>query len=465
MEFDDFSPKCSICEDCVGIYKCPSCSVRTCSLKCCSSHKLQSGCTGKRNKSSYVPLSTFNESTLINDYHFLEDVLQSKISSKRLLNNGSGSSSNGNDRSAQRKNRASVLDPCHPWQAAVHSVTTEENVQVPVRENEHVLSKQDLSSYTPAVKKLVKAAEVRGTHLVVMPSGMSRRMSNTTRFQHKNDKIFWKVHMVFLLTADFTPQSLLELAGDHNRDFVCPEGPGGAVVSSVLTEVEENTTISELLSRLVDPSQGKTLLAHALRPIRRQRDGLRCVIQRLPSRADNLRFIEIPIDFSLKDCLKGKTVIEYPTIIVGPAAYTGRLNTLVTELAAPVSEKPMNALATGEAVDVTHNQEGQACCHADSSTNQRDELNNNHSIEDKDGHVDDDDRGGVICEPPWKMQRVQSRRWDDSLTGLEKESLEEDCEEDEEYEVDEDFLASLKELEGTDIAGLQAVVMREELLD
>lgn len=43
----------------------------------------KTGCDGKRDKTAYVPVSQFKEETLKSDYHFLEDVLQTRQSAKR----------------------------------------------------------------------------------------------------------------------------------------------------------------------------------------------------------------------------------------------------------------------------------------------------------------------------------------------------------------------------------------------
>ena len=52
------------CEECKikdAIYQCPGCSVRTCSLQCCVCHKERTGCSGKRNRGAYLPLSGMSD--------------------------------------------------------------------------------------------------------------------------------------------------------------------------------------------------------------------------------------------------------------------------------------------------------------------------------------------------------------------------------------------------------------------
>lgn len=69
---------CEMCGVDEGRYKCPRCSMFTCSLSCCNQHKKTNHCSGKRDKTAFVDLQDYSETHLRSDFHFLEDVLQSK---------------------------------------------------------------------------------------------------------------------------------------------------------------------------------------------------------------------------------------------------------------------------------------------------------------------------------------------------------------------------------------------------
>lgn len=78
---------CVICDEAAAKYTCPGCQARTCSLACVQRHKVevrdrdvgrrglavpsspgdaaQSNCTGKRNRTAYVPLSEFSDAELM----------------------------------------------------------------------------------------------------------------------------------------------------------------------------------------------------------------------------------------------------------------------------------------------------------------------------------------------------------------------------------------------------------------
>jgi hypothetical protein len=65
--------KCEICKEVIHKYKCPACAVKTCSLKCCKTHKELYSCNGQRDKTKFVKLNEFSERELMNDYNFLEE--------------------------------------------------------------------------------------------------------------------------------------------------------------------------------------------------------------------------------------------------------------------------------------------------------------------------------------------------------------------------------------------------------
>ena len=68
------SPLCAICSNEPPKYTCPRCSTKSCSLACSKAHKAQTGCTGERDRTAFVPMNEYDYGTLVNDYSFLEDV-------------------------------------------------------------------------------------------------------------------------------------------------------------------------------------------------------------------------------------------------------------------------------------------------------------------------------------------------------------------------------------------------------
>lgn len=56
---------CEECKEKPSKYKCPGCSVRSCSLNCVKAHKQRASCSGKRSQTHFVPLSQFDDNLLL----------------------------------------------------------------------------------------------------------------------------------------------------------------------------------------------------------------------------------------------------------------------------------------------------------------------------------------------------------------------------------------------------------------
>ncbi|PIN15587.1 hypothetical protein CDL12_11760 [Handroanthus impetiginosus] len=83
----DNKPQPVLCEECKinpSKYKCPGCSLRSCSLPCVNSHKQRTACAGKRPVTNFVPISQFDDNLLLSDYNMLEDVKRIADSAQRI---------------------------------------------------------------------------------------------------------------------------------------------------------------------------------------------------------------------------------------------------------------------------------------------------------------------------------------------------------------------------------------------
>ncbi len=137
---------CVECEAQTPIYQCPRCLLRTCSLECCNSHKKRTGCSGKRNRAEFVPVSRMTDGTMRNDYFFLEEVLQ------HIPRNGKRA----------RTNDASKIQ----------------------------------TTTSKKARRLLQQAERRGITLQIMPPMMVRHKSNSSWYCGPRDTITWKVEVI-----------------------------------------------------------------------------------------------------------------------------------------------------------------------------------------------------------------------------------------------------------------------------
>lgn len=403
---DPGSPEimCHLCEINAKLYKCPACSMITCSLKCCKEHKALKKCDGKRKRADYVELGKFTEQHLRSDFHFLEDVLQIRNNSGRIISETKGN--------AKKKSRVSNL----------HTISND-------------MAPQILTDHPPSVKKLVTAAKDRKTTVLIMPQGMTKRKTNCSAYHAKIDKIFWKVHIVFLMSQDFDMKDMLSPNLDSTKEFTIMGTPVASMLGTSVNRVDEMKTVESLLeNHFFQIQQGNELIRHALRPLRLKKDSLRCLLQILPSSASAPRFHEVPLSFTVRDALADKVVIEYPTLFIGPVDVTSSLLTLISD----ISDKDSATAACSSEV----------------------------GDQDKDSSSPSVDCTREQTKQPLPTASVTGEKRLRPEVGDEEEEGEESEEDDNDEPLGEDelaFLASLqKDLENADVETLKALISATE---
>lgn len=180
--------QCAVCKSSASLYKCPACSITTCSCECVKKHKIQSGCNGKRNRAEFVSKSGFTDKHLRSDYHFLEDTLQLRTSAQRTAGKSFGGG----------LNNKTVI------KSAEEGAHTMEQVMQPHKKGEGG------GQVSQSASKLVKGAKEHGVQLALMPFGMTKRKLNSSRY-HK------KVNYINLLLS---PCQYVVCASLHTHDII-----------------------------------------------------------------------------------------------------------------------------------------------------------------------------------------------------------------------------------------------------
>ncbi|KAK7287225.1 hypothetical protein RIF29_00368 [Crotalaria pallida] len=138
-----------ICEECKSNpskYKCPGCSIQSCSLPCVKSHRARTGCNGMRNQTQFVPLSQFDDNTLLSDYNLLEEMKRVADSARRMR--------------TQLRMHTYFKLPYH-------------------------------------LKSLRSAVWNRRAKLMFLPNGMSKRQKNQSRYNQRGKFISWTIEWRF----------------------------------------------------------------------------------------------------------------------------------------------------------------------------------------------------------------------------------------------------------------------------
>ncbi|XP_044491102.1 box C/D snoRNA protein 1 [Mangifera indica] len=137
---------CEECQENPSKYKCPGCSIRTCSLVCVKAHKHRIGCSGKRSVTQFIPLSQFNDNILLSDYNLLEEIKRVAESAQRLRDK---------------------------------------------------LCRHSYFKLPFHLRSLRNAAASRRTKLLLLPGGMTKREKNQTRYDQRKKSISWTVEWRF----------------------------------------------------------------------------------------------------------------------------------------------------------------------------------------------------------------------------------------------------------------------------
>ncbi|KAI9138628.1 hypothetical protein BKA69DRAFT_1017583, partial [Paraphysoderma sedebokerense] len=159
------------CEVCSGEnpkYKCPKCSIRTCSLECVKKHKSDIDCDGIRSKTHFVSLSQFDENQLMSDFSFLSEIT-------RTADN------------AIREN------------AVLPGPTTCVSKRRSKRPNN-----QPRLQYRQSL--LAKHARSRNTIVKFMSPGMERHEQNKSYYCNRSREIQWTIEFKFPTCSDYRIQ-------------------------------------------------------------------------------------------------------------------------------------------------------------------------------------------------------------------------------------------------------------------
>ncbi|XP_011860089.1 PREDICTED: box C/D snoRNA protein 1 isoform X2 [Vollenhovia emeryi] len=154
---------CEVCGAAKAQYTCPKCEVRTCSLTCVNVHKKELECNGIRDKTRFIPMTSFTDLDLLSDYRFLEEVNRSVDTKKR-----------------------------NPEMKYTRQITN-----LPVH-----------------LHKLRCAASYKKVSLLFMPQFFSRHKENTTYLNWKTNELFWRLEWIFPLAEN------VECIVERNLDSV-----------------------------------------------------------------------------------------------------------------------------------------------------------------------------------------------------------------------------------------------------
>lgn len=231
-----------------------------------------------------------SDQSVTSDFHFLEDVLRNVDTGKRVLKQTRAAGGSEFHQHNKRPRRMSLEDndeansaenavPSHPL---LNASRTQNLPVVPVTARHN----NNWSHVAPRWRHVAKhALEQRQTKILFMPNGMQRRLHNQTHL--KKDVLYWTIEWIFHSVGD----------------AVTAEKP-----ASVHITFDEST---ELRVALEHPQLQRHMLANGITVTT---ENVKFLIQQIPLKS----YAVISPSSTLRDVLKDRTVIEFPTIEIVP---------------------------------------------------------------------------------------------------------------------------------------------------
>ncbi|POR37407.1 Putative box C/D snoRNA protein [Tolypocladium paradoxum] len=167
---------CSICHVSAPKYKCPRCSIQTCSVACIMKHKAWSECSGERDPTTYIPRSQLCTVSGVNhDYNFLHSLGMSVERAERVLVGDKGLVQG---------------DELRPQTVQQVKWTTGRDGRKRKVMVTRVLNKAKGRKFERFLAQRLRQLNVE---MVCAPVGMERQKENSTTFNHRSRGINWQV--------------------------------------------------------------------------------------------------------------------------------------------------------------------------------------------------------------------------------------------------------------------------------
>ncbi|XP_064617000.1 box C/D snoRNA protein 1-like [Liolophura sinensis] len=146
--------------------------------------------------------------------------------------------------------------------------------------------RRDKSRY---LHKLVSQARKRRIDLQILPYNFEKRKSNTTVYWKREEKFMWHIEWVF----------------------------PGAGAKYTDNRVSEDTILEEALKRYLHPTESDPVIRHKLRDFVRVGTENCAICMRVEGACANTpRYHKLDMKETIGNNLKGKTIIEFPTLEV-----------------------------------------------------------------------------------------------------------------------------------------------------
>ena len=307
-------------------------------MACCRLHKQRDECSGKRDRTRFAAVKDFDDSQLLSDYRFFEDIAREQFVAQRVAEPLSGGKrvrsvtrhplDDGRMRTAGAVPGSETQEPAHaaevgdskgkeglvgePVESAAAergeagaASTTSAAASGGERSASQAHSERKVRKFgTPQLPRALQHVELackkRGIRWTAMPRGMTRRETNKTFYNVKDDLLKWSVAFRCELAA----------LGD---DSAATKSGDSTTVDVLVAQQRENSTLRDVWRAAVDQLEQQSALKNDMHGAAAHADHLRF---RLVREAASDRYKAVSLDETLASVLVGELVIEYPTFEV-----------------------------------------------------------------------------------------------------------------------------------------------------
>ncbi|KAL3487582.1 hypothetical protein BJX62DRAFT_213358 [Aspergillus germanicus] len=312
---------CAICHLQIPKYRCPRCSTRTCSLPCTRRHKLWSQCSGIRDPAAYLRRNELaTESAFDRDFNFITGI------ERRIERAEREAEDRGVDVSGKRVRDAGVV-------GLEHEEVEEHNKD---RSGSGPGNKRKMgpeSGLSRGEAGFVRRAKECGVRVIKAPAGMSRGRVNGSKWHHKQKCLLWTVEWVTDEgTKRFNSVETCSVAEAYDRVF--PLSKEERNIQSEIqpaTEGEESEdTAQQPESDVPESDPQSTSEPLETQPTTQEGNFPTNTSDNKPTPHRNIYLylhrprtatkqqVLVPLSprTTLADALRGRTVLEFPTIYV-----------------------------------------------------------------------------------------------------------------------------------------------------
>lgn len=88
-----------------------------------------------------------------------------------------------------------------------------------------------------------------------MPTGMSKRLGNTSKFVKSSQRIMWKIQLIFAMSKYFNPSMIFSQKLETNIPGTLAVSEDQCLVGITVDSIDETVTVDELIIKFMEHNE------------------------------------------------------------------------------------------------------------------------------------------------------------------------------------------------------------------